>query len=412
MKKFKMKSLKNRNSALKIFSLIFAIFLWSYVRSEVDPERTITFRSVPVRYENMAEIKSNNLTIISPEEAKVDVTLKGKQSNISKLKRENVIASVDLSGYYAGEYNIPIKIQVDANNILVDKKEPETIAFKIDENITKTMTADIKTIGKLKENYVLGNIKQQEEIEVVGPKTFVDSIDKLVALVDVSKKSESTVVSAPIIAYDKEGEIIEEVSTNPKSIDIEIPILKTETVPVKLNVVGNIPDGIDEKQFSVEPNSITIKGNSALIKKITEIETEEISVDKLLSGQVPIEVKLPEGIALVDKDIRFVASAYPIEIDEQTIEIPLEDIKAKNLSENLEIDFVDNKKNIKISLLPKDPLSERVLSKEDVYASVDFTNLEEGEHELELDISVPESFKITGVEPSSIVVNLVKKKGF
>lgn len=412
MKKFTMKSLKSRNNMLKIFSLIFAIFLWSYVRSEVDPERTVTFRAIPVRYENMAEIKLNNLTIISPEDAKVNVTLKGKQSNISKLKREQVIASVDLSGYYAGEYNIPIKIQVDANNIIVNSKEPETVAFKIDENVNKKMDVEVKTTGKLEESYVLGNIKQNVEVEVLGPQSYVENIDKLVATVDVSKKNESTVISAPIIAYNKGGEVIEKITTNPESLDIEIPILKTQTVPIRLNVVGNIPSDVDENQFSIEPNSVSVKGNSAIINKITELETEAVSVNTLLNGQVGISVVLPEGISLVDKDVKFVASAYPIEINEQNIKVPFEEIKVKNLPEHYEVEYLDKDEDISLYLTPKDPLSDIVLSKEDVYASIDLNKLEEGEHKLKVDISVPETFKINEIKPEFISIKLVKKKIF
>lgn len=412
MKKFTMKSLKSRNNMLKIFSLIVAIFLWSYVRSEVDPERTVTFRAIPVRYENMAEIKLNNLTIISPEDAKVNVTLKGKQSNISKLKREQVIASVDLSGYYAGEYNIPIKIQVDSNNIIVNSKEPETVAFKIDENVNKKMDVEVKTTGKLEESYVLGNIKQNVEVEVLGPQSYVENIDKLVATVDVSKKNESTVISAPIIAYNKGGEVIEKITTNPESLDIEIPILKTQTVPIRLNVVGNIPSDVDENQFSIEPNSVSVKGNSAIINKITELETEAVSVNTLLTGQVGISVVLPEGISLVDKDVKFVASAYPIEINEQNIKVPFEEIKVKNLPEHYEVEYLDKDEDISLYLTPKDPLSDIVLSKEDVYASIDLNKLEEGEHKLKVDISVPETFKINEIKPEFISIKLVKKKIF
>lgn len=412
MKKFKMKSLRNRNTALKIFSIIFAILLWSYVRSEVDPEKTITFKSVPVRYENLAEIKSNNLTIISPEEAKVDIVLKGKQSNISKVKRENVVASVDFAGYYSGEFNIPIKIQVDANNIIVDSKLPETITFKIDENVSKKMKVDLKTIGNLAENFVLGNVKQEEFVKVSGPKTYVDSIDKLVALIDVSNKSESTVMSAPIIAYNKEGEIIEEVETTPANIDIEVPILKTETIPVKLDIVGDIPEDIDIKDLSIEPNSVSIKGNSAVINKITEIKTVPVTIEELRDKQKQIDIVLPDGVSLIDKDIKFVASTAPIKLNEQTIKIPINEIKEKNLNEKYESEFLEEESFIEISFLPKDPLTDVSLSREDVYASIDLTNLAEGEHEVVLDISIPEKFKILEIKPEFIKVILNKKKMF
>lgn len=412
MKKFRMKSLKNKNTAIKIFSIVFALLLWSYVRSEVDPEKTITFKSIPVRYENLAELKSNNLSIISPEDAKVDVVLKGKQSNISKVKRENVVASVDFSGYYSGEFNIPTKVQVDANNIIVDSKLPETITFKIDENISKKMKVDLKTIGKLAENFVLGNIKKEEIVKVSGPKTYVDSIDRLVAIVDVFNKDESTVMSAPIIAYNKEGEIIKEVEITPSNIDLEVPILKTETIPVKLDITGDIPEDIDVKNLSIEPNSVSIKGNSAVINKISEIKTVPVTIEELRDKQKQIDIVLPDGVSLIDKDVKFVASTSPIKYNEQTIKIPVSQISVKNLNKKLESQFVEKEGFIELVYSHKNPLEEATLREEDIYASVDLKDLTEGENEVALDISIPEDYKVLEVRPKSVKVNLTKKKIF
>lgn len=412
MKKFTMKSIKTKNNMLKIFSLIFAIFLWSYVRSEVDPERTVTFRAIPVRYENVAEIKANNLSLLTPEDATVNVTVKGRQSNIAKLKKDNVTASINLSGYYAGEYSLPIKIQIDANNVVVDSKEPESIKVKIDENISKKLPVNIKVVGKLDESYVLGNIKQEDYVMVKGPKSYVDSIDKLLAKVDISGKTESTVISADIVPYDKDGNIIEDIVTKPEKLDIELPILKTETVPVKLNYIGNVPENVDVNQFSVEPSTVAIKGNSAQMNKIKEINTVPISVNELLKGQRSIELQLPEGISLVDKDVKFVASASPIVLNKQTIEIPIRDIKTKNVEKHTEIEYLGKEDKIKINLIPKDPLSKEVLSKEDVYASIDVLDLSEGEHSVKLDISVPETFKITSVTPEKVLIKVTKNKLF
>lgn len=412
MKKPKIKIKNSRNAMLKIFSVVFAIFLWSYVRNKVDPERSIPFRSIPVRFENIAEIKSNNLTVISPKESEVDVKLTGKQSNIGKLKKENVSASINLSGYYAGEYNIPVKIQVDANNIVVDEKEPETIAVKIDENISKKMDVNIRTVGKLDKPYILGNIKPAEEVEVTGPKTYIDSIDRITAKFDITGKRESVVMSSDVQIYDKEGEKVEGVKINPQKINIEIPILKTETVPVKLKYIGNIPEEVDENLFSVEPNSISVKGNTAVINKIKEIETEKITVDKLLKGETAIELNLPEGIVPVDKDISFIASAYPIEINKQLIEIPVKNIKIKNLDKNYAVEYENEDQKIRVTLSSKDPLSNVKISAEDVYASIDVSNLNEGNHKVKLDISVPEAFRINRLMPEKVSIKINKNKFF
>lgn len=411
MKKTKTKN--NRDRMFQLISIVFAILLWSYVRSEVDPERTIVYKNMDVSVENLAELKENNLSVIISEKPTTDVTLRGRQSVISKLDRTDVKASVDLSGYVIGDHKIPIKVQVDSTNVIVESKNPSNVSVKVDENISKQLEVDLKIKGNPAENFVLGNIKQAEFVTVSGAKTYVDSIDKIIAVANVSNKKESSVMSIPIIAYDKEGNEIENIEIEPEKIDFEIPILKTETVPVKLNVVGEVPEGVDSKKFSIYPDSVSIKGNTAVINKITEISTTPITVEELMSGQIPVEVEMPNGISLVDNDVKFIASASEIVLEEQEVKIPIKNIKILNLDTKLEfIEDVETVDSIDITIVAKDPSSREVLNVEDVTASMDFLNLKAGKHEIQININLPEKFRVTKITPKSIVVELVKKRIF
>ncbi|WP_036728905.1 MULTISPECIES: YbbR-like domain-containing protein [Peptoniphilus] len=405
----------SKERMLQIISVVFAILLWSYVRSGVDPEMKVTYKGIEVRYENIAEIKSNNLSVISPKEATVDVVLKGKQSNISKISRESVRASVNLSGYYSGDYKIPIKVQVDANNIIVDSKEPESISFKIDENISKNINVDIKTVGELADNYVLGNVKQKEEVKITGPKTYIDSIDKIVAVADISGKSESTVITTPVIAYNKDAQEISELTVEPENLNIEVPILKTEIVPVRLRIIGKGSDNIDAKEFFVEPNSVTIKGNSAVINKIDEILTKPVNVNDLTEKKIPVDIDLPDGVALVDNDLKFVASHFPISLSEQNIDFKFSEIKILNLEEKLEEKLTLNFNKgdqITVVVTPKDPLSTEKIDKENMSLSLDLKDYTTGVHNVKLNVSLPEIYKVVKIKPEFIEITIDKKRIF
>ncbi|WP_138159213.1 CdaR family protein [Peptoniphilus catoniae] len=402
------KSQNNKDKMLLVISIIFSIFLWSYVRSEVDPEVSISIKGVEVRFENIAEIKANNLEVISPQTASVDVRITGKRSNISKVNRDSVSASVNLSGYYSGDYKIPVKVQVNGSNLVVEDKSPEVLDFKIDEVISKNLDADIITSGTLVKGYVLGNVKQTEEVQVKGARTYIDKIKEINAIFDVNNKMESTVITSKVKAYDADGNEIEDLSFTPESIDLDVPILKTQTLPIKLNIVGDIPEGMDIKDFSVEPNSVTIKGNSAVLNKIEEISTSPIPVNSLIKGQIPVDVILPDGVSLVDKDIKFVASSQPITILKQKITLDTSDIKVKNVPENYKFTFSENTE-IELVVTPKDPISNEFMSKSDVRASMDITGLEKGKHDVKLNIKVPDRFRILSMEPTYIEIQLDEK---
>ncbi|CDZ74766.1 putative membrane protein [Peptoniphilus sp. ING2-D1G] len=407
MKEKKIKNNEN-DRMLLLISVVFAIFLWLYARSEIDPERTITIRDVNVRFENIAEIKANNLEIISPKEAKVNVKIKGNQSNISKLNKDSVSASVNLAGYYAGDYKIPIKVSVDVTNMVVESRSPETINFKIEEIVSRDIGVNLITKGSVADNYVLGNIKQEETVTVTGAKSYIDKIERVSAVFDVDGKWESTVLTSKINAYDKDSNVINEVSFSPETIDLEVPILKTQILPVRLNITGEMPEGMDTKDFSVEPNSVTIKGNSVVVNKIKEISTELVNVNDLIDKQKPVEILLPDGISLVDKDIKFVASAQPITIPRQKITIKNEDIDIKNAPEDYNVEIIETDE-LEFEVTPKNPISNKKLYKNSIVAFIDLAGLEEGEHDVKLDIEIPSEFRFLSKDPLYVKVKLHKK---
>lgn len=59
---------KEKNDwTLKVFALIIAIVLWSYVMSEVNPVMTEEFRNVKVNILNEASLEREGIVILEPE---------------------------------------------------------------------------------------------------------------------------------------------------------------------------------------------------------------------------------------------------------------------------------------------------------------------------------------------------------
>lgn len=398
----------SKNTMLKIISVVFALFLWSYVRSEVDPERTVTYKDIDVRFENLAEIKEHGLAIVSNMDQKVDVTISGKTSDMDRMDKDNISATVDLSGYSEGEVSIPVKISVDNNaNVRVANREPSRINVKIDEIIEDKMDVTITTKGQLKESYMLGKVKPSEEVKVKGPSSVLDSIQKLVAEVDVQGMSESSIKTGKVMAYDKDNNVIESVVITPSTVDIEIPVLKTLTVPIRLNITGNIPDGIDPQTFSIEPNSVMIRGNSAVINKITELTTQPIAIESVLGNRVEVGLVLPDGVSLVDKGVKVVASSQELVPKKMTFNFTSDDFEIVNLGE---YEVVFYTKSLNIDCIQKDLLEDYSINKDNIVVSVDLKGLGIGKHDVVPTIKVPEQFKVEKVTPGIIKVE-IKKKG-
>lgn len=299
------KNILGQNTTMKLFSIIFALLLFSYVRNEVDPETTETLKGIPVRYDNVLYLKDNDLVLMSPNELTVNVTLKGKTSDMRNIRKEAIVAYVDFKNTEAGEQKIPIFINVLDKGIRAEKFEPDSAIFKIDEKINKNMKVTINTVGSLAKDYVLGKMSTETEVEVTGAKSVIDTIDKLVCTVNISGISETTILTEKVMVYNKNQEEVDDVTINPEKIEVGIPVLKTETVPIKIRPFGN-SDKVNESQIVVDPNAVLIKGNSAVINKVREISTVPFNIKDLEKGPINIKLDLPEGVSLVDATNNFV----------------------------------------------------------------------------------------------------------
>lgn len=299
------KNILGQNTTMKLFSIIFALLLFSYVRNEVDPETTETLKGIPVRYDNVLYLKDNDLVLMSPNELTVNVTLKGKTSDMRNIRKEAIVAYVDFKNTEAGEQKIPIFINVLDKGIRAEKFEPDSAIFKIDEKINKNMKVNINTVGSLAKDYVLGKMSTEMEVEVTGAKSVIDTIDKLVCNVNISGISETTILTEKVMVYNKNQEEVDDVTINPEKIEVGIPVLKTETVPIKVRPFGN-SDRVSESQIVVDPNAVLIKGNSAVINKVREISTVPFNIKDLEKGPISIKLDLPEGVSLVDATNNFV----------------------------------------------------------------------------------------------------------
>lgn len=63
--------------------------------------------------------------------------------------------------------------------------------------------------GTPRDGYRAGELKANPEIKISGPESVIDSIDKVVALVDVSGQSKDEEKEAELILYDNNGKIID-----------------------------------------------------------------------------------------------------------------------------------------------------------------------------------------------------------
>lgn len=295
-----MKIKKDRDFMLKVLSLLFAIILWSYVRSDGNIIITRNFKNIDVTFEGQEELKNNNLTIISPKEFSVDVELKGYNSYMRTASRDGISAKVILNNLTEGEHSVPISVSYIDSGITVSKVSQKTIPFKIDKIVSDNFNASIIINSNPSPGYSVGDVENFENVKVTGASTIVNKVEKLEVNVDVSKLTETASVNSKVTAYDTNGNIIDDLIIEPSTIKVKVPILKTKTLPIVIEYTNSDSENIAISDFTIEPSSVTIRGNSNLVDSLDKISTYPIDLADTEIGINEVNLKLPDKVDLVD----------------------------------------------------------------------------------------------------------------
>ncbi len=290
----------NKNAIPILLSILVSVILWYYVTIDLGTTLKYTYSDIDVLFEGTANLRELGLSLKSPESAKVSVQVEGTFKQLRNITKDSIRASVDLSKLDAGSHKMDVKINVPGNAVKVVQITPPDVDFVIENIIEVDSKVAVKTEGDLRSGYVLGTINNEPTVKLTGPRSEVDKVARVLAYIDLEDKAESYVANPKVVALDSEGNEVENVNLVPQNVDVEIPILKTKTVPIKLNIYGDL-EANSIKTVATFPNSVAIKGNTAIINNIYEINTRVVSLGSVLNGEVKfVELNLPDGITIVD----------------------------------------------------------------------------------------------------------------
>lgn len=405
-----MKMSKEKNDlTLKIFALIIAFALWSYVMSEVNPDITDTIRNIPVVFNNLETLERQGLVLMEPKEATVTVRVKGRKFDMANFDSKKIKAFVDLSGYGEGQFKVPVQVVLeDSSNISVERIEPSEILFKFDKLISKQKTVTIKTVGELGPDYVLGVMTTKpESVLISGPKSWVNEVAEAIVEVDLSGRKESSPdVTLPIQLVDEDGEVVSGVSYEPTVVDVNIPIYRKVIVPIELQTENHLPENYEITNVTINPSRIALKGDNSIVH-LTSIQTKPIDINALLENPtMEVELDLPPNVSLVNPNEKIMVSVTIEEVSVKTFEFSLREVSVRNLDEDYKISDEDLSKTILVTLKGSKQLMEE-MTKDDFNVYIDLNLLKGGEHEVYLQFDLPWGVTVENVSPQPIDIRLI-----
>ena len=250
----------------------------------------------------------------------------------------------------------------------------------------------------------------QVEVTLRGFSSFVkrltpSDIDVYIDLSNVVQGANSFVLSPEEIGVPVGATVIQ---VSPSNIEISLDATVRKTLIVEPVVRGTPADGYELGEVTVEPETIKLAGAQTLLKPLTKVETEVITLDTVQEDFIKkVKVKLPNGSLRIEKEedrvVTVQAKIVPEMIDRFFEDIPL---------------LVQEKETRPFKLMPESitalvhgPKLELLdMEPADIPAIIDTTSLSEGQSTVQVRFALPDSMNVKIYYPKTITITILEKK--
>lgn len=290
-----------------IVSLLCSLVMWAYVSGLDATDKEIPISGIAVEFRGQEELLSErNLSISDVSAETVNIVVRGERSNIVKLKASDIKAVIDVSNIkqpndMAWTYALEFPSYVDANDITVVKKSPETINFTVVRNAKKTVEVKGSFEGTIAEGCVAEEFVFEPEVIVVeGPEAMIEKIDHAWVTFGKDQTIESTyteeanftLMDANDNPCSKEGLVL-----SVEKVTATQPILKSKEVPLRVNLVSGGGITADNCAVNIDPKAIKIAGDSRIVDEIEFIEIGTVELSSFTGVyEHTFTIPLDEGI--------------------------------------------------------------------------------------------------------------------
>ncbi len=400
----KVKEFLKKDLTLKIFSILFAIFLWF----AINPVQTEHY-TVPLNVINEESLKSQGLVLNSKNFNKyVVVDVRDKGDVLDNIKDTDFEVTLDLSKVKSVNDKVialepPVYLgreRINPKNIELKQKTITLDLARIEEN---PFIVQIETFGKLPAGYeIISKTAQPDTVSIQDIDTVIASVGSVKAFVDVTGLDRNLEIRKECKVYDKKGV---EMPGLAKKLSVDIKIEIGKRVPVIPITQGTPAENYLEGEYSVKPVSILVTGDTDIMEKVNEIKTVPINIenaDKPLNTQVLLQI--PNGLKLVSstREVTVVVQIIPLDVKTYKFEprdITLEGTKNDN---TLAYEIIEP---ASVTLKgKKEDMANVTLNS--LLAKIDVSGLKDGEHLIPLQVTLPTNITQSG--ESKVLVKITK----
>lgn len=385
-----------------ILSVFIAMFLWLYVINVENPDIDMGINNISVKLLGQDEIlNKNSLIITKNKNPTIDITVRGKRSDLAKLDRNTVTATCDLSGItdagnYKLNYIISLPSSVSESNVQITKRSTAIIELTISRYITKAVPIRAVLDGNIADGYVAADfIITPDKISVGGPEEIINQIEYGTAVLKHNNVDKDIKQSVGYKLFDKDGNEVDtrSIYKNTNTVDVALPVLRVKELPLTVDFIEGGGAKKENAIYTIDPVSIKVSGLPEDIEKLESLSLGAIDLSTVISNKTfEFDIVLPEGVNNLS-DIQTADVSVGIkDLIVKTILVPDTNFTLHNIPSGFDVTLLTQSISVDVRGT-EEVLSD--LSELNIFVSADVSGLStEGEHTVSAYVTVQ---GVTGV---------------
>ena len=360
--------------------------------------------NVPVRIENLENIKEQNLALLPNQDFMVTLTVKGPASDVYRSVASNfrVVADLEDLALKKGSNEIPIKITDSPEQLDVSPSSNLKATIILDDYVER----DISIVSQYEASpeigkYINGITFNPITSKVKGAAEYVNRVPSLAAKGERGSLSGDHQEIVTLVLIDEDNNEVNHVTVSPLYVEVTVEVYNTKTVPITVSSEGEIGEGLELKELTPSIKEILIAGPDSLLSQVNEIATEKVDLKNIAeTGEIIKSLVIPEGVIPVDGVTNVTVMATVEIFETKTI---TKKLTTTGLGDNLKADLSANSINITISGT-KAVLD--AITEEEITAELVLNELNPGTYEIKPTIVIPVGVSLREFNPQVISVTI------
>lgn len=330
-----MKKLYDSRAFWMVVSLLASLAMWVYVTSMQSTEFTQTFYGVEVQLVGEDTLRdSRNMVITDLDTSTVTVRVRGPRRIVAGLDASDLKACVDVSklsrsAYTTQQYYISYPDGTDTTDINDSYKSPSTVSFMVSPLNTKTVQVRGSFDGSLAEGYTAETpVFEPATITVSGAEADLKDVSYAWVTFGKDEVDSTYKVETGFTLMNERGEECSTVglTCSDDVVTATLPLLLVKEIPLAVDVIEGAGATKANAKIKIEPDSITLAGDSAVLSGMNKIVLDTIDLtdfEKTLSMTYTIPL---------DNEMNNLTGVSEAKVTVEIVGLETKSFKVKNIS--------------------------------------------------------------------------------